>query len=116
MRGSQEKPEPKRSRRPPATTSEGRENQLTSLAYDLAEQQLAEGTASAQVISHFLKMGSTREVLEQQRIRHENELLRVKADSIAKAEDMEKLYRGALDAMRSYKSNDTSEEDHVFDD
>lgn len=116
MRGRQETPEPKRPRRPPATTSEGREKQLTSLAYDLAERQLSDGTASAQVISHFLKMGSTREVLEQQRIEHENELLRVKAESIAKAEDMEKLYRGALDAMRSYKSQDTSEDEYVFDD
>lgn len=110
-----QEPEAKKSRRP-ASTPSGRENQLTSLAYDLAEQQLIAGTASAQVISHFLKMGSTREVLEQQRIQHENELLRVKAESIAKAEDMEKLYRGALDAMRSYKSQDTSEDDHVFDD
>jgi len=110
-----QEPEPKKSRRP-ATTPSGRENQLTSLAYDLAEQQLISGTASAQVISHFLKMGSTREVLEQQRIQHENELLRVKAESISKAEDMEKLYRGALDAMRSYRSNDTSEDEHVFED
>jgi hypothetical protein len=116
VRGSQKEPESKRPRRPPATTSEGRENQLNALAYDLAEKQLTDGTASAQVISHFLKMGSTREALEQQRIRHENELLRVKAESIAKAEDMEKLYRGALDAMRSYKSSDTSEDDHVFED
>lgn len=110
-----QEPEPKKARRP-ASTPSGRENQLTSLAYDLAEQQLIAGTASAQVISHFLKMGSTREVLEQQRIQHENELLRVKAESIAKAEDMERLYRGALDAMRSYKSQDTSEDSHVFDD
>lgn len=110
-----QEPEKRKPRRP-ATTPSGRENQLTSLAYDLAEQQLLAGTASAQVISHFLKMGSTREVLEQQRIQHENELLKEKAESMRKAEDMAKLYAGALDAMRSYKSDDASEDHYVFDD
>lgn len=104
--GSRKEPEPKKPLRRPATTPEGRENQLTAMAFDLAERQLADGTASAQVISHFLKMGSTREVLEQERIRHENELLRVKAEALERAKDIEKLMADALNAMRSYKGEE----------
>lgn len=86
----------------PASTSEGRDNQLISLAMDLAERQMREGTASAQVISHYLKMGSPREKLEQERLRKENELLREKVDQLASAKRMEELYEKAIDAMRTY--------------
>lgn len=89
-------------RRPPATTPEARENQLIAAATDLAEKQLREGTASAQVISHFLKLGSSREKLEQERLARENELLAVKAEAIAAAKRVEDLYLNALSAMRSY--------------
>ena len=89
-------------KRPPATTPEGRENQLVSLAVDLAEKQLAEGTASAQVITHYLKLGSTREKLEQQRIAQENKLLEAKVKSMASVKRIEELYGEALNAMRSY--------------
>lgn len=75
---------------------------LASLAMDLAEKQLREGTASAQVISHWLKMASPREKLEQERLRRENELLREKVDSLASAKRMEELYEQAIDAMRTY--------------
>lgn len=92
----------KRSTRAPATTPEARENQLISLAVDLAEKQLAEGTASSQVISHYLKLGSSRERLEQERLARENELLQVKAEAIASAKRVEEMYVKALDAMRSY--------------
>lgn len=95
--------------RPPATTVEGRENQLVSLAVDLAEQQLREGTASAQVISHYLKLGSTRERLEQERLEQENELLKARVDAMASAKKVEELYAQALDAMRSYAGLDTPE-------
>lgn len=96
----------KRPRRPPATTPEGRENQMVALAVDLAEQQLREGTASAQVISHFLKLGSTREKLEQDRLEQENQLLRARVDAMASAKKVEELYSQALDAMRSYAGLD----------
>lgn len=88
--------------RKPATTLEGRENELVSMAADLAEEQILAGTASSQVITHFLKLGSTRERLEQQRIQHENELLEVKREQIASQKKVEELYMSALDAMRSY--------------
>lgn len=96
-------------RRPPATTPEARENQLIALAVDLAEKQLADGTASSQVISHYLKLGSSREKLEQERIERENELLKAKADAIASAKRVEELYTTALNAMRSYAGHEAIE-------
>ena len=86
----------------PATTEENRENQMVSLAIDLAEKQLQEGTASAQVITHYLKLGSTRERLEQERLSRENKLLISKAEAIESGKRVEELYSAALDAMRSY--------------
>jgi len=90
------------SRRPPATTPEGRENQLIASAVDLAEKQMREGTASSQIITHYLKLGSTREQLEQQRLAQENKLLQAKIDAMASVKRVEELYETALNAMRSY--------------
>jgi hypothetical protein len=102
-----------------ATTEEGRENQLVSLAIDLAEKQLAEGTASSQVITHYLKLGSTRETLEQERLRRENELLNSKVEMMASAKRVEELYSEALNAMRNYAGqnmdNQYGEEDYYDD-
>jgi hypothetical protein len=95
--------------RRPAQTEENRENQLVSLAIDLAEKQLAEGTASSQVITHYLKLGSTREKLEQERLRNENELLVSKVEMLASAKRVEELYADALNAMRAYTGQDTRE-------
>ena len=62
----------------PALTPEARENQLISLAVDLAEEQLRDKTASSQVITHFLKLGTTKAELEKEKLAKENELLRAK--------------------------------------
>src|SRR4051812_25893020 len=86
-----------------ATTPEGREQQLIADAVDLAQQQLREGTASAQVITHYLKLGSTREQLEQERLRRENILLASKAEAMESAKRIEQLYNQALGAMRAYQ-------------
>ena len=96
---------PERTPLKPATTPEGRENQLVTAAIDLAEEQIREGTASSQVITHFLKLGSTREQLEQERLEHENELTRVKIEAIESQKRVEELYMEALSAMRSYAGN-----------
>lgn len=90
-----------RSRRP-ATSPEQREMQLADTAYDLAEEQMRSGTASSQVITHFLKMGSTRERLEQERMRHEVELMQVKKEQLEGQKRVEELYVNALEAMRGY--------------
>lgn len=106
----------KRPRRRPATTEENRENQLVSLAIDLAEKQLAEGTASSQVITHYLKLGSTRERLEQERLARENELLNSKVEMMASAKRVEELYAAALDAMRSYAGREVEPYEEDYDD
>lgn len=95
----------------PALTPEARENQLIALAIDRAEQQLLDGTASSQVITHYLKLGSTKERLEREKLERENELLRAKAESIQSAQRIEELYRNALDAMRSYRGEGDSTND-----
>lgn len=94
----------------PATSPEMREDQVVSLAYDLAEKQLVEGTASSQVITHFLKMGTRREALEQQRLANENRLIEEKVQSLASARRVEELYAEALEAMRSYSGHEPSDE------
>jgi hypothetical protein len=100
--------------RPPATTPEARENQLISAAIDLAERQIAEGKASSQVITHFLKLGTTREKLEQERIKAENALLDAKVESLASQAKIEDLYSKALVAMKHYQGEPPPEE--ILDD
>lgn len=100
-------------RRAPATTPEGRENQLIALAVDVAEKQLREGTASSQVISHYLKLGSTRERLEQERLARENAVLQKKLETMESAQRVEELYETALNAMRSYAGHEPAD---TFDD
>jgi hypothetical protein len=108
----------KRKSRRPASTEEGREGQLVSLAIDLAEKQLVEGTATSQVITHYLKLGSTREKLEQERLKRENELLNSKVEMMASAKRVEELYAAALSAMKSYagQMDDIDEIEEVYDD
>lgn len=100
----------------PATTPEGRESQMVSLAYDLVEKRIRAGTATSQETTHFLKLGSSREALEQERLRHENELTSVKIAAIASAEKTEEMYREALNAMRSYSGQETLEATEYYDD
>jgi hypothetical protein len=98
-------------RRPPATTAEARENQLIALAVDLAERQLVEGTASAQVITHYLKLGSTREKIEKEILMKKKELVEAQTDEIKSAKKTDELYKNALNAMRAYSGHGRSDED-----
>ena len=96
----------------PALTPEARENQMISLAVDLAEKQLQEGTASSQVITHYLKLGSMRERLEREKLAEENKLLRAKTKSIEEAADMKDLYVNAIKAMQRYSGNGDDNEEY----
>lgn len=87
----------------PALTPESRENQMIDLAISLAEQQLRDGTASSQVITHFLKLGTTVAKLEKEKLEKENKLLDVKAHSIEADGELKELYQNAIDAMMKYK-------------
>lgn len=89
----------------PGLTPESRENQLISLAIDLAEKQLKEGSASSQVISHFLKLGSTTSMMEKVILEKNIDLITAKTDAIKSGKVIEELYTNALAAMRSYSGN-----------
>lgn len=87
----------------PPLTPEAKESQMISLAHDLAEKQLREGTASSQVITHFLKMGSEKERLEREKLEEENRLLRAKTKAIDNEGEYRKLVEDAIDAIRGYR-------------
>lgn len=95
----------------PALSPETKENQMISLAMDLAERQLMEGTASSQVISHFLKLGSTKERLEKEKLLEENKLLKARTEALQSAKRVEELYADAIAAMKRYSGNGRSDED-----
>ena len=87
----------------PALTPEAREIQLIALATDLAEEQLRNGTASSQVISHFLKLGSTRAELEKEKLANENRLMQAKAEALQADQRKEEMFKEAIEAMRRYQ-------------
>lgn len=98
----------------PALTPEARENQLIYLATELAEQQLRDGTASSQVITHYLKLGSTKERIEKEILEKQKELISAKTEALQSAKKIEELYTNAISAMRQY-SGHGSEEDEPED-
>lgn len=101
-------------RRRPGLTPEARENQLISDAMDLAEQQIRNGTASSQIITHFLKLATTKMELEKEKLKNENELLRAKTEAIQSAQNTEELYKNAIEAMRRYSGQGASEDDEYY--
>lgn len=113
---SQEKQPTKKIR--PATTPEARENQLIALAVDLAEKQLLEGTASSQVITHYLKLGTQKEKIEREILEKQKELITAKTEALQATKRIEELYSNAIAAMKTYsgQNNDDDEEDDDYDD
>ena len=86
----------------PFITPEGQENHLISLANNLVEQRLRDGTASSQEVTHFLKLGSTKERLEREKLESENKLLKAKTEALQSQKHVEEMYAEALSAMRRY--------------
>lgn len=99
----------KSKRRPPSLSISSREDELISLAVNLAEKQLREGTATSQVISHYLKLASSKERLEREMLLKQNELIQAKIDSLRANQNTEKLYADAIEAMKAYGGNDEKE-------
>lgn len=89
----------------PALTPEAREQQLISKAVDLAERQIDEGTASSQIIVHFLKLGTEKAKLEREKLKQENLLTQAKIESLQSSARVEELYAQAIDAMRRYSGH-----------
>lgn len=96
----------------PALTPEARENQMISLAVDLAEQQLRDGTASSQVITHYLKLGSTKERIEKEILEKQKELISAKTESIQSAKKIEELYASAIAAMKKYSGGQADDDEY----
>lgn len=95
----------------PAITPEARENQLISLATDLAERQLLDGTASSQVITHYLKLGSTKEKIEKEILEKQKDLITAKTEALQSQKRIEELYADAIKAMASYSGHGDAYED-----
>lgn len=101
----------------PATTPEARENQMIALAVDLAEKQLLDGSASSQVITHYLKLGTMKEKIERDILEKQKELIEAKTENLKSAQRIEELYTNALNAMRSYgghRSDDAGDDDYDY--
>lgn len=94
----------------PAESPEAREKQMISLAVDLAEKQLREGTASSQVISHYLKLATSKERLEQEKLELEKELLVAKTEALQSAKNVEELYVKAIESMQVYSGRSDDEQ------
>jgi hypothetical protein len=97
----------------PALTPDARENQMIFLAVDLAEKQLRDGTASSQVITHFLKLASTKEKLEKDHLEKQIQLLEAKTQNLQSIGKSEELYRNALNAMRTYTGSGGNDNDEI---
>lgn len=98
----------------PVKTPEARENQLINLAIDLVERQLREGTATSQVITHFLKLATTKEKLENEKLRSDLRVADAKIKQIEAQSTLTELYEGALAAMKSYRG--FQDEEDTYDD
>lgn len=96
----------------PALTPEARENQMISLAMDLAEQQLRDGTASSQLITEFVKRGSTKARLEKEILAEQKELMAAKTENLRSAQRIEELYSDAIKAMRRYSGQGESDDEY----
>lgn len=93
-------------RKPPAKTPEQRENDMINLAMNLAEEQLREGTATSQVITHYLKLATTREKLEKEQLERKNFLLKTQAESLESSQKIEAMYEEAIRAFKGYAGQD----------
>lgn len=98
---------PKKSTRRPSTSPEARENRLISLAYDLAEKRLLEGTASAQEVTTLLKQGSQKAREELEKLRTENDLMRAKIEALEAAKNYGADFERVISAMQAYSGNST---------
>lgn len=97
----------------PAITPEGREQQLINLAYNEAEKQIVNGTASSQIITHFLKLGAEKTKLENLKLEKEIAFLQVKADSVEAQQKSEELYENAIKAFRRYSGQEDVDEQGI---
>lgn len=107
--------DPVRPHRRPASTPEARENQLISSAIDLAEKQILDGTASAQVITHYLKLGTTSEKMQREKLKYETELIKAKAQEIEANSRSEELQAEAIRVFTGYQGKESPDEADFYE-
>ncbi len=98
----------------PALTPEARENQMIALAMDLVEERLRNGTASSQETTHFLKLATRSEKINQQLAEKDLELKEAKRQAIQSQARIEELYANALKAMQRYSGHEDDEIDDGY--
>ena len=113
---SKSKPSGESNKIRPALSPEARENQLIYLATELAEQQLRDGTASSQVITHYLKLGSTKERIEKEILEKQKDLISAKTEALQSTKRIEELYTNAITAMKKYSGHGGDDYDEESDD
>lgn len=99
-------------------TPEARENFLINLAMDLAEKKLRDGTASSQVLTHFLTLATMKEQLQNEKLRSDLEVARAKIKQIEMQEDIKVLYENAMTAFKSYggyQDDEIEEDEEEYD-
>ena len=97
-------------RQRPATTPYDREQQMIALADKVAEQQMRDGTISAQVLTLYLKAGTERDRLEREKIQHENLRLEAQVAEIKSRASTEELMNRVLNNMKVYMGVDDDED------
>ena len=103
-------------KQPPAMTPEAKEKQMCALAVELAEQQLRDGTASSQIITHYLKLATERERLERERLEAEVKLSEAKVKNLDAERESALAYKEAMQAFARYSGHaDAVEGDEFFD-
>ena len=95
----------------PVHSPRARENQIINLAYDEAEKRIRKGTATSQLLTFFLKLGSLREQMELEKIKSDLKLAEAKINQINEQKDIKKLYQKAIDAQKKYRGSVFSEEE-----
>lgn len=97
-------------------TPEGRENRLISMALDLAEERLRNGTATAQEVVHFLKLGSEKSRVEVEKLELEKKLVEAKTENLKAQRDMATMFNDAMAAMKRYRGEEDDIDDYDGED
>ena len=110
---SEDGEERRKRRSAPALSPEAREQELINDALNLAAKQMREGTASSQVITHFLKLGTERERTERELLKLNKELVKAKTEALEASRRNQEMFENAIRAMGVYNGD---EEDDEYDD
>lgn len=98
---------------PPAASAEERENMLISLAYNLVEKRLLDGSASSQEVVTILRMGTMRERLERDNLSKKNELLTAQTEVARSQKNAEAAAERAIEAIMRYRGGSSVDEDET---